>query len=261
MTDRVVGWMLGGVVLAQGIAMALLARLEPRGIVQVVVVTGAISLAVTTAWRIRSRLNHRIDMLLVMAAFGGLGMLAGWWVDLGFSAPPRDAGFHQAMGHGCGGEPAGPAEAGGGSCHGGASTDTEVRADAMARGGDSPWSMVTTWMTGLMLLAAIPPGLKLTRCAMLARTGWRRWVSTHIVGNALMVVGMIWLCHWVGPGIARLTGSSVVGGHLGMLLGMLVGMELGMFAGEAVLGLAPWREWRWGDTTHDDLLTQASRRS
>jgi hypothetical protein len=32
-----------------------------------------------------------------MGVFGGLGMLAGWWVDLGFAAPQRDATFHAAM--------------------------------------------------------------------------------------------------------------------------------------------------------------------
>jgi hypothetical protein len=109
--------------------------------------------------------------------------------------------------------------------------------------------MVGSWMTGLMLLAAVPPGLFLTRCAELARSGWRRWVSTHLVGNGLMVAGMVWLGHAVGPSVADLTGSAVVGGHVAMLLGMLVGMEAGMFLGEATLGLEPWREWTWRSST------------
>ncbi len=216
--DRLVGWMLAAAVLAQGVGVVLLGRLGGRSALQVMVVAGALALLAEEGWRHRMRLNHRIDMFLVMGAFGGLGMLAGWWVDLGFTAPAADAGFHAAMGH----------------------------ASCPMHGGASPWAMVPTWMTGLMLLAAIPPGLVLTRCAELARSGVRRWISTHVVGNACMVAGMIWLGHWVGPAIARLAGSSVLGGHVGMLLGMLLGMEVGMFAGEAALGLAPWREWRWG---------------
>ncbi len=105
--------------------------------------------------------------------------------------------------------------------------------------------MVFSWMTGLMLLGAIPTGLAFTRCAELARTGRRRWISTHLVGNAVMIAGMVWLGHWLGPILAEWTGSAVIGGHVGMLAGMLIGMEAGMFGGEALLGLEPWREWTW----------------
>jgi hypothetical protein len=115
--------------------------------------------------------------------------------------------------------------------------------------------MVFSWMTGLMLLGAIPPGLLWTRCAQLARSGWRRWVSTHLVGNALMVAAMVWIGHWAGPFLTTWTGSAVLGGHLGMLGGMLVGMEAGMFLGEAALGLKPWREWRWGADPLAETLT------
>jgi hypothetical protein len=108
--------------------------------------------------------------------------------------------------------------------------------------------MVFSWMTGLMLLGAIPTGLAFTRCAELARTGRRRWISTHLFGNALMIAGMVWLGHWLGPILAEWTGSAVIGGHVGMLAGMLLGMEAGMFGGEALLGLKPWREWTWKES-------------
>lgn len=251
MRDRIVAWLLGFAVLMQGIGMVLLGRLEGRSAVQTLVVSAALALLVAQGWRVRMRLNHRVDMLLVMAACGGLGMLAGWWVDLGFEAPARDAGFHVAMGHGSGEGAACPHHAAGAA----ASDAVEGGAGSwLVRTARTTWQMAWTWMTGLMLLAAIPAGVALTRCAQLARTGWRRWVSTHLVGNALMVLAMIWVGHWIGPGIAHLTGSAVVGGHVGMLLGMLVGMEIGMFAGEALLGLKPWREWRWG-VTYDDILS------
>lgn len=258
-----IAWLLAGAVLGQGIGLVLLGRLELRAAVQTLVVAAALGLLTWQAWRVRMRLNHRIDMLLVMGALGGLGMLAGWWTDLGFAAPPRDAGFHEAMGHGCGGGEGMAAGMGEGDgvavvegedcCETGVSgsesgSEPGVGDNAGHGGGHGFWAMVGSWMTGLMLLAAVPPGLVLTRCAELARSGWRRWVSTHLVGNGLMVAGMVWLGHAIGPAVADLTGSSVVGGQIAMLLGMLVGMEAGMFFGEAVLGLKPWREWTWRET-------------
>lgn len=251
MTTRVadrpwVAWLLAGAVLAQGLGMVLLGRLGPRNGLETMVVAAAAALLTWQAWRVRLRLNHRLDMLLVMGALGGLGMLAGWWIDLGFQAPPREAGFHQAMGHGGGGGAAGEH-----SCCAAAAAQSGTGTDGAADAGSALRgfvAMVGTWMTGLMLLAAIPPGLVLTRCAELAKQGWRRWVSTHIVGNVLMIIGMIWLGHALGPAVARLTGSAVVGGQLAMLGGMLVGMEAGMFLGEAALGLKPWRELTWRAT-------------
>jgi hypothetical protein len=266
--------------LGQGVVLMLLGRLEWRLALEVLAVTAAIAGLVHQAWVHRLRLNHRIDMLLVMGAFGGLGMLAGWWVDLGFAAPPRDAGFHAAMGHGCADHatqmntvvgsaeetccdpPEAPPEdpsccddealgdAGGGAGHDPSSPSADTtHAGHSGSGGGSFWPMAFSWMTGLMLLGAIPPGILFTRCAELARTSRRRWVSTHIIGNGLMIVGMIWLGHWIGPILADWTGSAVLGGHIGMLVGMLVGMEAGMFGGEAVFGLQPWRELTWRAAT------------
>lgn len=243
--DRWVAYGLGAAVFLQGLAMVFLGRLAVRPAVQVLAVAGALAALTFEAWRRRMRLNHRVDMLLVMGALGGLGMIAGWWVDLGFTAPPADASFHVAMG-------CAPAEAPGqGAC---------CTAPAEGAAGGSFWPMVTTWMTGLMLAFAVPAALPLTRCAQLARTGWRRWVSTHLVGNVAMVALMIVVGHWLGPALGRLTGSNVVGGQVAMVLGMLVGMEAGMFLGEAALGLAPWREWSWRGDWEATLADPGGRR-
>jgi hypothetical protein len=209
--DNAVAWILWVAVVAQGIGVVWMDGLGFRSTVQVLVVAVALAAAVGVTWRVRMGLNHRIDMLLVMLAVGGLGMLVGMAVDRYLQLA---SGAAMDCGH-CS-EPSG-----------------------------SPWSAVWTWMTGLMLLAAIPASLAWTRCAELARSNWKRWVSTHLIGNAAMVVGMIWFGRWLGPGIGRLTGASTVGHHVGMLIGMLVGMEAGMFLGEALFGLKPWREWRW----------------
>jgi hypothetical protein len=263
-------WFLAVAIICQGLGVVYLGRLVGRDAIQVGVVAVVLGILVAQAWRHRLLLNHRIDMLLVMGAFGGLGMLAGWWVDLGFQPPPPEAGFHAAMGHGCSSSPQ-PLDGGATGCcaptegQDAVETSSDIHSKAphaeppaipdtgnndrpaseAAHGGGGSWTMVTSWMTALMLLAAIPPGLAWTRCADLARSGWRRWVSTHIVGNVAMVVGMVWIGHAVGPLLAHTLGSNVLGGHLAMLGGMLAGMEIGMLAGEAVLGLKPWQEWRW----------------
>ena len=266
-----IAWTLTAATLAQGVAVTLVGRLDLRLGIEVMVVTAALAGLVHQAWTHRLQLNHRLDMFLVMGVFGGLGMIAGWWVDLGFEAPPRDASFHEAMGHGCGGHgsPNGHAAMSGEQHHAtpaaaqpegdscctsgseqGAHADPEdsstmtTTSDSMHAGGTF-WPMVFSWMTGLMLVGAIPPGILLTRCAQLARESRRRWISTHVIGNALMVAAMIWIGHWIGPTLAKMTGSAVLGGHLGMLAGMLLGMEVGMFAGEALLGLEPWKELTW----------------
>jgi hypothetical protein len=106
--------------------------------------------------------------------------------------------------------------------------------------------MVFSWMTGLMLLGAIPPGL-LWDPLCPAGAEWMAAVGLHPPRRQRPDGGG----HGVdrplgGPFLTTWTGSAVLGGHLGMLGGMLVGMEAGMFLGEATLGLQPWREWRWG---------------
>ncbi len=207
--DAAVAAGLGLTVLLQAVGLAVRGGLSLSSTVQLLAVGLGAAAAVAATWRARMRLNHRVDMLLVMAGVGGLGMLVGSWVDawLAPAAPMTHGGMH----------------------------------DHTA----SAWAMIPTFMTGLMLVAAIPASAVLTRCAELARTSPRRFLSTHVVGNAVMVVAMVWVGHWLGAALGVLTGSHVVGHHLAMLLGMVVGMELGMFAGEAALGLAPWREWRW----------------
>ncbi len=207
--ETIVAAALGLTVFLQAVGLVVRGGLPLSSTVQLLAVGLGAAAAVAATWRARMRLNHRVDMLLVMAGVGGLGMLVGSWVDA-WLAPPM------AMAHG-----------------------------GMHHHAASAWAMVPTFMTGVMLAAAIPAAVALTRCAELARTSLRRFLSTHVVGNAVMVVAMVWVGHWLGPALGGLTGSPVVGHHLAMLLGMVVGMELGMFAGEAALGLEPWREWRW----------------
>lgn len=205
--DRWVAWLLGGAVVAQGAMLLYLGQLGGRTAVQTLLAFAALGVVTHQAWVFRGQLTHRIDMLLVMLALGGLGMILGWWIDFGLHPAPE-----------------------------------WMRLGQLPPQPWSFWSKVFSWMTGLMLVGAIPPSLWWTRCARLARQSRRRWVSTHLVGNAAMVAGMIWTNRWLGRSVGALAGSLVVGAHTAMLLGMLAGMAAGMWLGEAALGLRPWRE-------------------
>lgn len=205
--DRWVAWVLGGAVAAQGLILLYLGQLGGKVAVQTVLAYVALAVLTHQAWVFRGQLTHRVDMILVMLALGGLGMIIGWWIDFGFGPAPEWMRLGAAMPH--------------------------------------PWSFwgkVWSWMTALMLLGAIPPSLFWTRCARLARSSRRRWVSTHLLGNAAMVAGMIWTNRWVGRAVGSLAGSLVVGAHTAMLAGMVIGMAAGMWLGEAILGLRPWAE-------------------
>jgi len=200
--DRLVASALGLATFLQGVLLVFMAHLDGRLALQTLLVAAAVGLVVQQAWQHRELLSHRVDMALVMLAGGGFGMLIGWWVDLA---------SNPAQMHGC--------------CGGSASV----------------WQSVFSWMTGLMLAGAIPPSLVLTRCARLARTSLRLWVSTHLVGNAAMVAAMIAGGRLFGRATGELVGSRLVGGHLAMVVGMVLGMVAGMWLGEALLGLRPWR--------------------
>ena len=205
--ERAVAWALGIACLVQGALLIYLGGLTGRLALQCVLVAGAIGLTTVFAWKQRMQLNHRIDMAIVMGAFGGLGMIVGWWIDFGCQRAPL-----------------------------------WMRVGGVSPGPMSLASSVFSFMTLGMLLAGIPPSLALTRCARLAQENRRRWISTHVIGNLAMVVGMIATNRWIGRTLGRLTGSLVIGAHLAMVLGMVAGMVIGMWLGEAMLGLSPWRD-------------------
>lgn len=204
--DRLVAWVLAGAVAAQGFMLLDFGQLGGWVAMQTVLAFAVLAALTHQAWVYRWQLTHRVDMILVMLALGGLGMIVGWWIDFGMAPAPA-----------------------------------WMRLGGMAPRPWSFWSRVWSWMTGLMLLGAIPPALAWTRCARLARRSRRRWVSTHLLGNAAMVAGMIWTNRWLGRAVGHLAGSLVVGAHVAMLLGMTIGMAAGMWLGEAALGLRPWR--------------------
>lgn len=209
--DRVWAAVLGGAVFLQGLMLLLLDSFSPLAVAQCLLVTGVLAFATLEAWLRRGQLNHRVDMVLVMTALGGLGMILGWWVDFGCQEAPEWLRLGLAP--------------------------------------PRPWHFtdkVLSFMTLGMLIGGIPPSLFVTRCARLARGNPRRFFSTHILGNAAMIVGMIVFNRLYGKAFGRFLGSYVAGAHLAMLVGMALGMVAGMWLGEALMGLRPWREGRVG---------------
>lgn len=205
MSERKVAFIVAGSVWLQGLLLIWMADSSLKAAVQILILAGALTAMVYEAWIHRFRMNHRVDMVLVMAGLGGLGMLIGWAIEL-YMAGSLGSGM-------------------------------------MAPGAPpSFWHRVFSLMTLGMLLGSVPASVFWTRCAILARGDLRRWISTHLIGNAAMIALMIGVARMIGPSISALCHSRIIGMHLGMMLGMLIGMEAGMFLGEAAFGLKPWKE-------------------
>jgi hypothetical protein len=82
--DRAIALAMGLATYGQGLMLVYLGRLSGKAALQVLLVAAAAGLVVHQAWTYRRLVSHRADMILVMLAFGGLGMIVGWWVDFGF---------------------------------------------------------------------------------------------------------------------------------------------------------------------------------
>ena len=85
--DRGVGPALvhGLALAAQGPILAALAGWSGTGLVLLSTLSVGLGLIVARCWK-RGGSSHRLDVLLGMATLGNLGMLLGWWADLGFGA-------------------------------------------------------------------------------------------------------------------------------------------------------------------------------
>jgi hypothetical protein len=193
MSERAQAWLLAAAVFGQAAGLWRLAHLDARALA-----LGLFSAAAVYAgWRARRLWSPHLDMILVMGALGGFGMLLGTWADARFV--PSLAGVACPM---------------------------HSRADAG----------LFTWMTGLMLLAAVPPGAAWSRCLNRFRGHWPSFAAALAVDTAGMLAGMIAFGLWFAEPFALLAGSAAAGMHLAMLAGMLGGMAAAM----------PLRDWLAG---------------
>lgn len=180
----------GGFVLGQIWFLATWNAIPSGHAAEIGIATTALAALSAQAWMIRKYLPAHVDMLLLMLAWGGFGMLWGWQLD----------GAMQAVGH------------------------------SAAHGVDRGWFRWLNGMKILMLVFAIPPSIWWARCLAPYRPfRWRlAWVlACDALG---MVLGMMAGGRLLGHSLSAVLGAPVLAHHLAMLAGMLAGMAVTMVA-------------------------------
>ncbi len=193
--NRIIACSLAASTLIQGVWMGLWSS----GSLQWYLLSVLAALVAYQAWMAREKLPAHFDMLFLMGALGGLGMMLGTWIDKGFPVSPP---------------PPPP----------------------MPR--PPSLRPVATWMTWLMLLFAVPPGALWSRCLAPMRRR-PAWLAFALLLDAVgMVTGMILVASvWTRP-LMKLTGSHFSAHHLAMLVGMLAGMLPAMLLRDALFRVA-----------------------
>jgi heavy metal translocating P-type ATPase len=185
----------GLAVALQGVAFVLL--LDPPTAPLVIGGFALIGSALAIGWSRWASIPHALDMCFGMLTLGNLGMLLGWWADVGFE-PLRD--------HGCC------------ACVG------AVRAGALTSAG----------MWGGMLLLANAAMLWLPRRSA---PGGSHCAAMFTGGNVGMVVGMVAGGWCAALPETDSVATAVVGSFVGMTAGMLAGMLLGTWLAEKAIDL------------------------
>jgi hypothetical protein len=162
---------------------------------QALLLGGALAALVWQTWRVRAALPCKVDMALVMASLGGLGMLGGWIAGAG--------------GRSMGSE---------GECP----LCASVRAGSVGlEGGSAP---EIAGMVGGMLALSIPAAVRWTRCAVRARRSRALWGAVHLAGNAGMLGGMAIVGVAATPLLTRGGMPEPAAAHVAMVVGMVLGM-------------------------------------
>ncbi len=190
----------------QGVAFLLLVESlrEPLSALLVLAVFGFLGVVLAVIWH-RCAISHAVDMCIGMLTLGNIGMLAGWWVDAGFSP------LH-------------------GSCC--------ACVEAMRGGLHSPGMWVG------MLLGANVAMLWLGRTPLPDGSHTRAMFTGGNVGMLLGMVGGGWLAAQVGvSSIAVAVLLSFTGMTAGMLAGMLGGTWIAERLGEGLVAVGFVPRW------------------
>ncbi len=175
--------------------------------------SGALALVLGQAWRMRPALPVHADMLLLMLAWGGFGMLWGWQIDgaLGTMTAAPGAEMHAA-----------------------ASAGAPAAAHSHCTSGGPGGAVYQEWfrwlnaMNGLMLLFAFPPSVAWARCLQPYRRYPGRLVRALALDAAGMVLGMMAGGRLLGHPLGMISGAPALAHHVAMLAGMLAGMYVTM---------------------------------
>lgn len=206
--ERAVALSLAVFLVAQVLLLEAAGAVPARLRIEIWVVTLALAALAARAWSIRRMLPAHADMLLLMLAWGGFGMLWGWILDGGLSAMQSHAAYHRMAG------------------------------GAMTPVYSGPGQFIN-WMNALMLLFAFPPSIEWARCLVPYRFHPSRLAWVLALDAAGMIFGMMAGGRLLGHPLGMFLGAPAFAHHLGMLLGMLAGMLLTMAIRPWVVPLPP----------------------
>jgi hypothetical protein len=195
--------------------------------------TGVLAIVLATAWQIRSTLPSHADMLLLMLAWGGFGMLFGWYLDGGMNAHHPDSGSAElhANAHVPNQQQPPVSEASPEHQHPAQQEHTGHEqghaGHEQGHGHGAVYSGWFRWINGmnvLMLAFAFPPSIWWARCLQAYRPFPIRLAWVLGLDAAGMVLGMMAGGRLLGHPLGDLLDAPVAAHHLGMLAGMLAGM-------------------------------------
>lgn len=201
-TERAIAASITLFLVAQVLLLESVGAIPAQHRLEIWIVTLVLAGLAAQAWLVRRLLPPHSDMLLLMLAWGGFGMLWGWQLDGGLAAM-QGHGAHQHM----------PGM-----------TMTPVY---------SGWFRWANGMNGLMLLFAFPPSLLWARCLMNYRPYALRLVWVLLLDAAGMVLGMMAGGRLLGHPLGMLLEAPALAHHVAMLIGMLAGMA-------ATMAVRPW---------------------
>ena len=201
-TERAIATSIALFLLAQAMLLERAGALPAQYRIEIWVVALALALLGAQAWLVRRYLPAHADMLLLMLAWGGFGMLWGWQLDGGLAAM-QSHGAHHAM-----------------------------PGAAMGQMHSSGFRWISG-MNTLMLLFAFPPSLAWARCLAAYRPFPVLLAWVLLLDAAGMIFGMMAGGRALGGPLGMLLGASAFAHHLAMLIGMLAGMAITM-------SLRPW---------------------
>lgn len=200
--ERAIALSLALFFLAQAALLEWAGAIPAQFRIEIWVVTLAIGGLAAQAWLVRRMLPAHTDMLLLMMAWGGFGMLLGWMLDGGLGAMQPHAAHH-----------------------------------AMANHAAMPiYSGAFRWVNGmnaLMLLFAFPPSVQLARCLAVYRPFPLRLAWVLLLDAAGMIFGMMAGGRLLGHPLGTILNAPAFAHFIAMLIGMLAGMALTML-------LRPW---------------------